>query len=576
MSTRRIALTAFALTLLGAAPASAAVTLTSPADGASLSHPGTPSATYQVTDPDLAGTAEAICRYVKADGTTVEASLGTATIPAPIQLNLSSVQEKVCALRVRRQGGGTSAEHLVTVDLDGASVKTITGSQAMGATAKLDEGLVETRPFRPATPQLGHSLFDEAGAVTGATLDGVGATAVLVDFTRTGATTTVVHELQTVAAQVELTRTYASESDGRVVVVTDRVTSLDGSPHTVVLPFDIGVAPAGSQWRLPGGSFATGAGSPPAPATVPATIGVRADAGVFPDPSGAVVLAGKPSQAMTFASANRLGARATRTTPGKVTHAFVTEDSQSDADALAAALQSRFAPSLTLNAPASTEAASVAVTGAVPDSGNGRPASIVVNGATVPLAAGGGYSATVPLQPGANTITATLTDPGGATATATRSVTRTVPDPPAQPPSTPPAVTPPAVTPPAVTALSPTLSFGQVRYDGKLLNVGLRCAATGGACGGELVATVTEKVKKRNGKTVSRTYTAGRASFDLPAGNARTLKLKLSKKAAAQLKLKKSLALKLVATSEDLAGTKPKSVTRTYTAKPPAKKKAKR
>lgn len=247
---------------------------------------------------------------------------------------------------------------------------------------------------------------------------------------------------------VQLQRNIATSDGGLVVTMTDTWSSTDAHAHSLDLLYDdvVGLNTSSAQrgYEFPGQSTFSAYGqgaSLPGPGAGPGSIFVRSNVAASDgDPSeaaGAITFATPPS-GFTFAGNNEFEEHRVLQVPAagttSVTYIYSTGGTVAQAKSLALDAQDHVQPlAVSVTSPASgaiTSIPSVTVTGTA-SSGSGI-SSVVVAGMSVPVGAGGGWSAIVPLAPGPNTINVLATDTAGATAQGQLTVIY-------QPPATPPA-----------------------------------------------------------------------------------------------------------------------------------------
>jgi Glucodextranase, domain B len=354
---------------------------------------------------------------------------------------------------------------------------------------------------------------------------------------------------------VGFVRRIFQNEDGALATVRDTFFSTDNQPHQLDLLYYQSVhtpnsaLPPGYRFTwLPGGFETPAENATITPPSGPATILAKAELhqadGDQSLDQGAMVLSAPPSEIAYGKDPGEFELHYVRTIPagGSVTisQAFATAFLLGEAETLGQRALASFAPTVAISSPttgSTVSSPSVTVSGSVGAGGNGLPATISVNGQTVPVAASGAWSAAVPLVAGANTITATTTDAYGLQGSAQTTVTYA-------PPSRPPA--------------KATASIVKAFYNGKVLALTIACKAGGANCEGSVRFTAKLKVKvkphnkhKRHFflsiKTVNVSVTSG--NFSIPAGQTKTLLLKLSKTATGIItstgRLKSTLTLSL-------------------------------
>ena len=498
---------------------------------------------------------EVRCTYANSAGTFTNVLLDSAAATPngqqTINVSFAPVQEQVCdLLRDVAIGGGTSASASGHGRPQGRERSTThTGLDGVASVGAPGDGLdycLGREPHGAAADRARCSPGPERS--TTFAIDGAAATADPAAIQKSGLTTTVTQNLKTNgSALVQLVRTYVSESGGRGVVVTDRFTiaqrraararrsptslrALRSTPASRL-------AHAGRGVRRPSPAAARS----PAPRPCRRRSACSAARASTPTPAAPSSSAGKPGT-FTFASARKFDragdARHAGDGQPRVRHRRAR---QADADALAAALAVRLQPEVALNAPASTESASAL-------GHRHRDARAATAGRRRSTSTASARRSTRPpaptrrssrSMPAANTVTATVTDPGGAVVSASRTVTRTVPPAPPDPDPDPDADAPaPPADPDADrrrSLLSPASRSARSPSTARPCASAMRCA-TGGSCAGEARRRPPPRsVKKRNGKTVTSPTRVGQGLVrPSRAGEARGLKLELSKKAAAR------------------------------------------
>ncbi len=324
-----------------------------------------------------------------------------------------------------------------------------------------------------------------------------------------------------VSTGVELERTWQTSSANRVAAMTDSWSSTDGGPHTLSALYEQWFAAhteEGGAFEFPGtGAFA--------PATKGEIVAVPAGAGAIyyredsATPAagdgehlqGAILYDRSPSEPLNFhegtSAGKKIGTefnmpyRATIPASGTYTlrMGFVQAYALAEAQTLTDALESSFAPTLSIASPASATTVStpsVTVVGTAADTG--ALASLAVAGHAVSVAAGGAWSTSVALSPGANTITAVATDQAGFTTSESIAVTYAPPAPPA----------PPA----ALTARVSQIGTASGSDGGA--SITLTCAgAAGSTC--EVLTSLTTIERTRNGKPVAVSARHRRAKIGL-------------------------------------------------------------
>ena len=236
--------------------------------------------------------------------------------------------------------------------------------------------------------------------------------------------------------------------------MTDNWSSTDGAAHALSALYEqwfAAHAEEGGAFEFPG----TGAFAPTTKGeivAVPAGAGAiyyREDAatpaaGDGEHPQGAVVYDRSPSEPLDFHEGTSAGKKIGTefnmpyrvTIPASGTYAlrmgFVQAYALAEAQTLTEALQSSFAPTLSITSPTSgttVSTPSVTVAGTAADTG--ALASLTVAGHAVSVGAGGTWSTSVALAQGANTVAAVATDQAGFTTGKSITVTYAPPAPPA-------------------------------------------------------------------------------------------------------------------------------------------------
>ncbi|HTT31128.1 MAG TPA: PASTA domain-containing protein [Solirubrobacteraceae bacterium] len=250
---------------------------------------------------------------------------------------------------------------------------------------------------------------------------------------------------------VKLERDVTTSDGGRVVTVSDTLSSTDGKVHTVDLLYDNAIGVSGDAdgdrgYEFPGqtgfSQYATG-NTVPGPSSAPGTILVRTNV-TAPDgdpneAAGAITFGTAPS-GFAFTSNGDFEEHNVVVVPAggsaRLSHIYSVGYSVADVTAMASAAQDRFnAPSVVIGSPAdgmTTSSPTVTLSG-ITSAGSGV-ASLVVGGQKVSVAPDGSWTAPVALSPGTNTITAVVTDGAGATAQAQVAVVYIPPSPSPPPP----------------------------------------------------------------------------------------------------------------------------------------------
>jgi hypothetical protein len=356
---------------------------------------------------------------------------------------------------------------------------------------------------------------------------------------------------------------------GRVASVLQRFESDDGAPHEVDLLEDNEFwhenkdGELNFPWTGLGASTYTIPGQAiPAPPGGPGSFYVKGSAAVadggeeaaqgavtFSNPPEGETIVGTTNNKSSFSWVDlRYKRTVTPTAPVSLgftySHAFLLSELGSDA----AAAQASYLPSVTIGAPASGSKTSTATAVVLGTAGDATGlASLSVNGAAVPVAANGSWSASVPLSPGANTITATATNVFGYASQAQVSVT----------------YSPPA---PIVTALS---LKGKLATSSRGVSFTVSClAAAGASCKGVAQLTSTERLKGHrvtglSARKRTKRVTVGRVTFTVAAGKSHRIVVTLNRTGQALLKRFHSLPVTLAVTLTNGAGGKPSTVART-------------
>jgi hypothetical protein len=359
------------------------------------------------------------------------------------------------------------------------------------------------------------------------------------------------------------------DHSGRVANVMQRFESTDGRSHEVDLLennefyHEKKDGELNFPWTGLGASPYTIAGQEvPAPPSGPGSFYVKGSAAVADGgeeaPQGAVTFSNAPDGETIIGTTNNTSRYSwvdlhyKRAIPagGSFSLGFTYSNAflLSEVGADAAAAQAAFMPSVTIGAPANgskTSTATAVVSGTASDATG--LASLSVNGAAVPVAANGAWSASVPLSPGANTITATATNVFGNSSQAAISVT----------------YSPPA---PLVAALS---LKGKVVTSSRGVSFTVSClAATGQSCKGLAQLTTTERLKGHrvtglSARKRTKRVTVGRVTFTVAAGKSHRIVVTLNHTGQALLKRFHSLPLTLAVTLTNGAGGKSSTVART-------------
>jgi Glucodextranase, domain B len=340
-----------------------------------------------------------------------------------------------------------------------------------------------------------------------------------------------------VSTGVQLERVWQAGDGGQVVTMTDNWSSTDGSAHSLNALYDqetINAAKEGGAYEFPGASAfaATAGGQTVALPSGPGAIDYKDEAatpvgGDGEHLQGAIAYDRSPSSRLEFYR----GTKATEdyngfvmpyqgTIPGTGTYTlrmgFVQAYALPEAQSLAAALTSSFAPTLSVASPANgttVSAPSVTVSGTASDTG--VLSSVTVAGQAVSVGAGGAWSTSVALARGANTIMVVATDQAGIATTKSVSVT---------------------YAPPAARASQ----IGAARGSNGEVTLTLACTgAAGTSC--EIESTLTTFERLRNGRPVavlagrhrrSRTrdqrIVVGASKLTIPAGQRVTIGIELN------------------------------------------------
>ncbi len=251
---------------------------------------------------------------------------------------------------------------------------------------------------------------------------------------------------------VTLLRTWEATNEDHIAWMTETWRSTDGHAHSVNARYytEMWDGAVGGAYQFPGESAfaATNKGESKTLPAGPAAILYKVmpstpESGDGEHPQGAIVYDGAPSEpiAVTTGSAvsekslkNVMEVPYQRTVPagGSITMrmAFIQAFGLPEVRSLAAAALASYNPSVAIASPANgatitSATPSVAVSGTASDTG--ALSSLTVNGAAVPVGAGGAWSTTVALKPGANAITATATDQAGLVASSAVAVTYKLP-----------------------------------------------------------------------------------------------------------------------------------------------------
>ena len=254
---------------------------------------------------------------------------------------------------------------------------------------------------------------------------------------------------------VTLLRTWETSNEDHVAWMTETWRSTDGHAHSVNARYytEMWNGEAGGAFQFPGeAAFAPISKGetktlPAGPAAILYKIKPSLpEAGDGEHPQGAIVYDVAPNEpiAVTKGSNETKGLEKVlesvmevpyqRTVPagGSITMraAFIQAFGLPEVRSLAAAALASYNPSVAIASPANgatitSATPSVAVSGTASDTG--ALSSLTVNGAGVPVGAGGAWSTTVALKPGVNAITATATDQAGLVASSAIAVTYKLP-----------------------------------------------------------------------------------------------------------------------------------------------------
>jgi len=229
-------------------------------------------------------------------------------------------------------------------------------------------------------------------------------------------------------------RTVRQDHNGRWVRITDTIVNLDaGTPHTFDFDFEQFEQASAHHlgYRLPGesgysehaagGTTAAGFG----PITTIGLINDATQAIAFNNPVGTLTTSPQPTRLLYDNGGFYLDFTGSVPPGGTqtISQYYAMGESQGEVDGYATAQRDELGlPTVAITSPADGTNWSVrrpppVVTGTASD--NVAVTSLKVNGATVPVAADGTWTAQVPLNLGANTITAVAGDGAGNTATAT-------------------------------------------------------------------------------------------------------------------------------------------------------------
>jgi hypothetical protein len=220
---------------------------------------------------------------------------------------------------------------------------------------------------------------------------------------------------------VSLQRTIVQEQAGEHATVSDTYLSTDGLAHTLNLTSLEEAEETSARYNFPWVDGATykehKAGEvipgPGGPANVFVSFNGEAD-GSAKGAQGAITFASAPSK-LAFAETGGLGTLLTASFERSIPAGGSTTLEQSFSWAFTEAQARTLAggPVVSIASPvngATIFTPAVTVTGSVVSLGNGLPATISVNGQSVPVAENGQWSTSVPLSVGANTVTAKATD----------------------------------------------------------------------------------------------------------------------------------------------------------------------
>lgn len=340
-----------------------------------------------------------------------------------------------------------------------------------------------------------------------------------------------------VSTGVQLERVWQTSDGGQVVRMTDNWSSTDGSAHALNALYDqetINAAKEGGAYEFPGTSafVATANGQTVALPAGAGAIGYKDEAATLAGGDGehlqgAIVYDRSPSGALEFyrsteakESFNGFVMPYQGTIPGAGTYTlrmgFVQAYALPEAQSLAAALTSSFAPTLNIASPASgtmVSTPSVAISGAASDTG--VLSSVTVNGQAVSVGAGGAWSTSVALNEGANTIAVVATDQAGIATTKSVSVT---------------------YTPPAAR----TSQIGTTRGSAGEVTFTLACTgAAGTSCEVESTLTTFERLRNgrpvavlarrhRHSRTLNQRIVVGASKLTIPAGQRVTISIALN------------------------------------------------
>ncbi len=329
-----------------------------------------------------------------------------------------------------------------------------------------------------------------------------------------------------VSTGVELVREWRTSSEDQLAMQTDTWRSTDGASHTVSARYytEMKSAKEGGAYEFPGQSVysaTTNGETKPLPAG-PGAIRYRWNAGApeAEDPEAALVYDSPSTPVAVLSGTEKAESNVlelpyertvTAATPAVLRFAYAQGFSPAQVGSLASAAIAGFSPAVSIASPAngfSTASPAVTVTGTASDTG--VLTGLTVNGAAVPVGAGGAWSASVGLKAGANTITAVATDQAGLSSSAAITVDY-VPPPPA--------------------AVASVRSF---KVSGGKVTVAVKCTgAKGTSC--KLLATLTTveklshgKLKSLAAKLRSKSVTVGSQKITLAAGKSATITIALN------------------------------------------------
>ena len=370
---------------------------------------------------------------------------------------------------------------------------------------------------------------------------------------------------------VKVDRTGLGNDKGRRATFTDVWSSTDGASHQVDVEYDVEVT--GDSGTVPGVSFdyswdASGFLGPAAGDTiagpssdVPSSVlidGNGASPDLFQFPQGAVTFSNAPANVHWWRAGGetaygtfRLVFTVTPNNPVTIAQSYLQGSTKTEISDQIPDEQARIGrPRISMSPDdgATVDHPDVTVTGTATDP-RGGITSLTVNGDAVAVAGDGTWSKAMTLAQGENTITAVATDTSGNTTTRVAKVTFTPPAPPGG------GTTPPPGGGAVADKIAPTLGLVIARIklaalSARGLPVKLTCSE---ACTYVVTLFVDTKTAKRVG-LAAKNVQVGRATGRLTTKGAKTVRVKLTRKARRKLAKLKKVRLTVSVNAKDAAG----------------------